>query len=91
MLRFRGINDIPRNAKKQFQEKMNMNKSPGFDGLPTDFYRQMWPVMGDALVECFNYSVKHGELSLSLRRGVITLLQKREKILLLSRTSVRSH
>ena len=58
----------------------NANKSPGCDGLPAEFYLTFWNQIGDKLVKTFNYCCKKGSLSVSQRRGVITLLEKREKI-----------
>ena len=58
---------------------MSMGKSPGCDGLTTDFYKLMWPQVGQTLIDSFNYSFEHSELSQSQKRGVITLLQKKGK------------
>ena len=56
------------------------NKSPGCDGLPAEFYLTFWNRIGEKLVKTLNYCCKKGSLSISQRRGVITLLEKREKI-----------
>ena len=55
------------------------NKSPGCDGLPTEFYLTFWLQVGPKLVDSLNFSLTKGRLSLSQRRGVITLLEKRGK------------
>ena len=55
------------------------NKSPGMDGLPYEFYKEFWEIIGDDLTEVINHSLKKGKLSLSQRRAVITLMPKGEK------------
>ena len=55
------------------------NKSPGCDGLPAEFYLTFWQEIGTKLVECLNYCLEKNILSLSQRRGVITLLEKKGK------------
>lgn len=55
------------------------NKSPGSDGLTAEFYKTFWRDIGPKLVDSFNYCKINGMLSLSQRRGVITLLQKKGK------------
>ena len=52
------------------------NKTPGNDGLPVEFYKKFWPVIGQLCVDCFNYAYENGELSVSQRQAVITLLDK---------------
>ncbi|KAG1925668.1 hypothetical protein F2P79_025375 [Pimephales promelas] len=52
-------------------------KSPGIDGLPVEFYKTLWPVIGEDLLTVLNDSLKTGLLPLSCRRAVITLLPKK--------------
>ena len=52
------------------------NKSPGIDGLPFEFYRKFWNLMGQDLFDVFNYSVQNNVLPKSCTRSVITLLPK---------------
>ena len=56
---------------------MENNKSPGLDGLSTNFYKHFWPIIGPDLTQIYNYAYDHGQLSLSQRRGVISLLFKK--------------
>ena len=58
--------------------QMSTNKSPGSDGLPIEFYRRFWSLIGPDLVEILNYSFQHGSLSETQRRGIIRLLYKKE-------------
>jgi hypothetical protein len=57
---------------------MNLNKSPGYDGLPLECYIVFWADISDMLMESFNFSFKNGLLSPSQRYGVITLLPKKD-------------
>ena len=52
-------------------------KAPGIDGLPVDFYKSFWPVIGEDFLEVFRDSLRKGLLPLSCRRAVITLLPKK--------------
>ena len=62
---------------------MQSGKSPGADGLPVEFYRRFWGLLGQDLVEILNYSFTHGSLSDSQRLGIIRLLYKKDDPLLL--------
>ena len=56
---------------------MELDKSPGIDGLTTNFYKHFWPLFGPRLTQVYNYAFKSGQLSVSQRRGVISLLFKK--------------
>ena len=60
-------------------KSMNKNKTPGFDGLPVEFYIVFWPDICDMLISSFNFSIQNGMLSPSQRNGIITLLPKKDK------------
>jgi len=53
-------------------------KSPGEDGFTWEFYNCFFDLLGQDLVDCFNDSFRAGEMSLSQRRGVITLIPKED-------------
>ena len=57
---------------------MKLNKSPGLDGLSTEFYKKFWFLLGPLLVEVFNESFNNGKLPESQRQCVMTLLFKKE-------------
>ena len=58
-------------------------KSPGDDGYTAEFYKQFFSLLGQDLVNSFNAAFDIGEMSVSQRRGVITLLPKEDSNLLL--------
>lgn len=60
-------------------KSMKINKTPGFDGLPIEFYVVLWPDICEMLLKSFNFSLQMGAMSLSQRNGVITLLPKKDK------------
>ena len=43
-------------------------KSPGVDGLPAEFYRRFWTLLGPDLVEVYNFCYRHGRLCKSQRQ-----------------------
>ena len=55
---------------------MNNNKSPGFDGLPVEFYKKLFYLFGEKLVDYYNYAFIWGILTPSQRQALITLLCK---------------
>lgn len=46
---------------------MENNKSPGIDGLSTNFYKHFWHTFSSALSSVYNYAFKHGTLSVTQR------------------------
>lgn len=56
---------------------MENNKSPGCDGLTSNFYKHFWPILGEKLTRVYNYAFNNGLLTVSQRRGIITLLFKK--------------
>ena len=55
------------------------NKSPGNDGLTSEFYLYFWPYLGETMVKSFNTSYQNGVLPTSQRQAVITLIEKNGK------------
>ena len=56
-----------------------LNKTPGNDGLPVEFYVKFWKNLNIPMKDSFNYSYDKGLLSNSQRQAVITLLEKSGK------------
>ena len=62
---------------------MQLNKSPGEDGLPIEFYRMFWEDVKVYVFNSYKYSLDNGNLSITQKRGVISLLPKKNDLLLL--------
>ena len=58
-------------------------KSPGNDGLTKEFYTAFFGELGSLLLKTFNYSFVNGELISSQKQAVITLIQKKDKDVML--------
>ena len=58
-------------------KKMNLNKSPGPDGLTTEFYRTFWNELADNPVEVYNYAYIEGKLPDSQTKSLLRLLVKK--------------
>ena len=54
-------------------------KSPGTDGFPAEFYKFFWPELGTEMVSSFNHAFRSGTLSICQRRGIISLIPKKNK------------
>ena len=55
------------------------NKTPGNDGVTIEFYLAFWPLFGKPLVDSLNYAFEFGELSISQKQAIITLVEKKGK------------
>ena len=62
---------------------MKNGKSPGNDGLTKEFYTAFFGELGSLLLKTFNYSFVKGELSSSQEQAVITLIQKKDRDIML--------
>ena len=56
---------------------MDTGKCLGVDGLTAGFYLAFWAVLGEDLVEVLNYGFHNGQLSVSQRRGLLSLIFKK--------------
>ena len=45
------------------QQSFPKNKTPGNDGLTSEFYSAFWSLIGKHLIDCISYSYEFGELS----------------------------
>ena len=63
---------------------MKLNKSPGSDGLPVEFYVSFWQDVKTLVVESLNEGYEIGELSVTQKRGILNLIFKKEDKTLLS-------
>jgi len=58
---------------------MQNNKSPGSDRLTTEFYRAFWDTISTYVVNSLTYAFNTGNLSISQRQGIISLIPKKKK------------
>ena len=58
---------------------MAKGKAPGNDGLPPLLYIYFWKDIGEILWKAVQLSHKRGEMYLSARRGVVSLIPKKHK------------
>lgn len=58
------------------------NKSPGSDGFPSEFYKVFWVDIKRYFAASVKYSYNKGELSITQKQGVISLLPKKGRDLL---------
>lgn len=56
---------------------LRVGVAPGGDGLPVEWYRTFWPVVGPDLVAVYREALEMGILPPSMRSGRITLLHKK--------------
>ena len=62
-------------------ETLPNEKSPGEDGFTVEFYKHFFDLVGYDLVEGLNAAYDIGQLSISQRKSVITLLPKGDESL----------
>ena len=67
---------------KKVLETFQADKAPGEDGFTAEFYNYFFELLGNDLIASFNEAQVKGELSISQRRGVITLIPKEDGSLL---------
>ena len=65
------------NALKGFKE----NKTPGEDGFTKEFYETFFDLVADHLLDSYNEAFEGGKMSISQRRGIISLIPKGENYL----------
>ena len=58
---------------------MKNNKSPGSDGITTEFYKLFWNDIKLYLLNSLNYSLQTGNLTDLQKQGIITLIPKSGK------------
>lgn len=86
---YQGLPKLPKKSKEALEkplcaqelwkalQTMESGKAPGIDGLPTEFYKAFWEVLGEDFLDVLNESIAEGLLPVSCRRAVITLLPKK--------------
>lgn len=61
---------------------METGKTPGTDGLGPAFYITFWDKLKHSLISAYNYAFEHGILHSSARRGILSLIPKKDRNLL---------
>ena len=56
---------------------MKINKSPGSDGIPVEFYKTFWQDINLLVIDSLNSSYDKGELAGTQKRGILSLLYKK--------------
>lgn len=56
---------------------MDCDKALGIDGLPAEFYKSFWTIIGEDLLEVLNNSITRGLFPLSCRRAFLMLQPKK--------------
>ena len=64
---------------KKALNNMKINKTPGTDGFPVEFYRYFWEELGPLIHESFLYAFNNNILSSEQRRAVLRLIPKKDK------------
>lgn len=60
-------------------KEMKNKKSPGSDGLTTEFYKIFWKDIKRFYLDSINYSYQHGKLTELQTQSIISLIPKSEK------------
>jgi len=55
------------------------NKSPGTDGFTNEFYQIFWPHLKTYMLKAYKSALERGELSITQKRGMISLIPKPQK------------
>ena len=55
------------------------DKCPGSDGFIVEFYLHFWSILGEEMVQSFNYALAHGHLNITQRQGIIKVAPKNVK------------
>lgn len=60
-------------------QAMQNGKTPLCDGLTVKFYKTFWAKLQQPLFDALNFAISCGRLHLSARKGVITLIPKKNR------------
>ena len=66
------------NAISEVLKSSSNNKSRGTDGFSSEFYKYVWKDMKCYLTNALNFNYINNKLSIALKEGLITLMQKEE-------------
>jgi exonuclease III len=54
-------------------------RSPGADGISIEFYKFFWKQIKDLVIQSINHAIETGNMSNDQKRGVLSLIPKRDK------------
>ena len=60
-------------------DKFQNNNTPENDGIPIEFYKKFWSLISDPFINSINECFEKGEMSVSQKQAVITLIEKKGK------------
>ena len=60
-------------------KSLSLGRTPGADGIQPEVYRTFWDPLSNPLMNCFNYSHQIKKLCLSTRKGIISLIPKKDR------------
>ena len=72
-------NDLTMEEIKRVIKLFSRNKMPGDDGFSVEFYEAFPDLLGGNLLDCYNEAFHENQLSISQRRGIISLIPKSEE------------
>ena len=72
-------NDLTIEEIKKVIKLFQKNKTPGDDGFSIEFYEAFLDLLGGNLLDCYNEAFHENQLSISQRRGIISLIPKSEE------------
>ena len=64
--------------KKKVLVSFEKNKTPGEDGFTVQFYETFFDMMQNDLLNSYNEAFQNGKLSISQRRGIMSLIPKED-------------
>ena len=68
---------------KEAIRKMARNKTAGISGFTAEFFDYFWEDVGDIMVDYYNSAREQGQMFITHRRGLLTLIPKRGNQMLL--------
>ena len=61
-------------------KNLSPNKTPGMDGLSSEFYKTFWDVLKPLLIQVYNAAIESHTLTPSMRIGIVSLIPKPKSV-----------
>lgn len=68
--------DITQKELDNAISNLKTNKMPGTDGYPAEWYKTFREILSPLLLKCFNFALKGGEIPISWRQAIISVIPK---------------